>query len=580
MRFIDVNGDRKEHYEEVNEYARQRQKDELRYQKEKKIREWFAVELDNKNCLKIETGDLIKYIIRETQVLKKIFYSFETQIDENIKIEQLWNDFLLYNLNLFTEYFVSEDRRKEFVLAFSEKILCLKTEVIKDFLNNYNDYNPKYKKYMTENFLLDKNSDKQFWRLLCHIGGINQIEQYTKEYIRFIYFYVFYLYMKVNIKDFNPCKKELKQCKIEIQELLRNQKSGRNHPPDLKKIENPLYRSGRQKYLQKISYFMKVILFCLNKKPIKDGEGEFEMIEELYRQVQEKMIIFDDLNSIVPEEIKQEIYDGKLPEFHDYDFSTLQKDEKVHYLDHTVLYQGKEYNGDIEFVSYKGLLFFTDKRIIFKGKYILDLRYGDISRVTEYDVVPNVLEIKSGNKINYFQFPEIEVAYKVLKLIANCKREDRTLGSKVSLSYEELVEKADIKAYIFAFEYMISGNLPEKLKEMLMELNFKLHGLRKTIEKNPQCKEEIYQFLHYYIPETIRLVWSYQSYQETGLTNKMVEEVYEKVETAVLALDRAVYQKVLEIYQASARDTIASADALKEILGQDGYVDSSYTIDK
>ena len=60
----------------------------------------------------------------------------------------------------------------------------------------------------------------------------------------------------------------------------------------------------------------------------------------------------------------------------------------------------------------------------------------------------------------------------------------------------------------------------------------------------------------------------------------MVEEVYEKVETAVLALDRAVYQKVLEIYQASARDTIASADALKEILGQDGYVDSSYTIDK
>ena len=120
MRFIDVNGDRKEHYEEVNEYARQRQKDELRYQKEKKIREWFAVELDNKNCLKIETGDLIKYIIRETQVLKKIFYSFETQIDENIKIEQLWNDFLLYNLNLFTEYFVSEDKKGVCFSIFGE----------------------------------------------------------------------------------------------------------------------------------------------------------------------------------------------------------------------------------------------------------------------------------------------------------------------------------------------------------------------------------------------------------------------------------------------------------------------------
>ena len=60
----------------------------------------------------------------------------------------------------------------------------------------------------------------------------------------------------------------------------------------------------------------------------------------------------------------------------------------------------------------------------------------------------------------------------------------------------------------------------------------------------------------------------------------MVKDVYDKVMTAVQALDRAVYQKILDIYQTSARDTMAGADALKEILGQDGYVDLSYTMNK
>ena len=50
--------------------------------------------------------------------------------------------------------------------------------------------------------------------------------------------------------------------------------------------------------------------------------------------------------------------------------------------------------------------------------------------------------------------------------------------------------------------------------------------------------------------------------------------------TAVQALDGAVYQKITEIYQTAVRDTVAGAEALKEILGQDGYVDKRYSMDK
>ena len=104
--------------------------------------------------------------------------------------------------------------------------------------------------------------------------------------------------------------------------------------------------------------------------------------------------------------------------------------------------------------------------------------------------------------------------------------------------------------------------------------------MQKTTEQYPECKNAIYQFLHYYIPETVRLVRAYQKYQNAGLTGKTADKVYVKVVTAVQALDGAVYQKITEIYQTAVRDTVAGAEALKEILGQDGYVDKRYSMDK
>ena len=577
MRFVDINGDKEEHYEEVDEYARQRQENEKHLQEEKQVRAWFAAELDNQSCMRITSGNLMKYVARESRSLKQEFYSLEERIDESLDTEQLWKDFFLYNLNLFAEYFVPKDKRKIFLPVFAEKIIGLKQEVTSEFIHQYQEYNCKYIRYMTECFSLEKSAGQQFWRLLCQIGNT---EKYMKEYLRFIYFYVFYLYLSVRTEnDFISCKRVMKQYKISLMELIKKQKSKCIVAPDLKKMKNPLYCNDRVEIFQDIQYSMKVILFNLRRKS-NDKEGEFEMIEDLYRQIQEQSIVFENLESIVPKEVNQDIWGGKLPEFHDYDAGIIQKNEKVHYLDHTVLYQGKNQEDEIQFCNYKGILIFTDQRIIFKGEQMIDLGYKDIVRVTEYDVVPEILEIRSANKINYFQLPNVEIAYKILKLIANCKKGEKVDNRQVIFSYAELVEKADIKAYIFAFEYMAAGDLPQKLREMLAELNHKLCGLQKTIEKNPQRKEEVYQFLHYYIPEAVSLVQAYQSYQGTGLADRTVDEVYQKVEAAVQTLDGAVYQKILDIYQNSARDTMAGADALKEILGQDGYVDSSYIMNR
>ena len=115
MRFVDLNGDKETHYEEVHEYARQRQESELRLREERQVREWFATELDNTSFLKLESGNLMKYVVREVQSLKLIYSSFEPRMDEIVKAEQLWNDFLLYNLDLFAEKLIAVRKRKLFI---------------------------------------------------------------------------------------------------------------------------------------------------------------------------------------------------------------------------------------------------------------------------------------------------------------------------------------------------------------------------------------------------------------------------------------------------------------------------------
>ena len=129
---------------------------------------------------------------------------------------------------------------------------------------------------------------------------------------------------------------------------------------------------------------------------------------------------------------------------------------------------------------------------------------------------------------------------------------------------------------MFAFDYAVSGDMPQEFRDMITELNRKLQGLQKTIERYPERQEEIYQFLHYYIPEAVKLVVSYQRYQNVGLEIQTIDKVYEKVKSAVAALDMAVYQKIWDIYHLETMDTVAGAEALKEILGQDGYVDPAY----
>ena len=50
-----------------------------------------------------------------------------------------------------------------------------------------------------------------------------------------------------------------------------------------------------------------------------------------------------------------------------------------------------------------------------------------------------------------------------------------------------------------------------------------------------------------------------------------MQNLYGKIKDSIDTLDAAVEQKILSIYQFETMDTAAKADALRQILEQDGY---------
>ena len=99
-----------------------------------------------------------------------------------------------------------------------------------------------------------------------------------------------------------------------------------------------------------------------------------------------------------------------------------------------------------------------------------------------------------------------------------------------------------------------------------------------ALKKYPSYVEKADSFFSYYIPEAVKLLYSYNEYEKAGLGEEKINPVYEKVITAVKKLSMAAKQQVVDIYRDAIVDTTARAEALTEILGQDGFIDPAFRI--
>lgn len=202
----------------------------------------------------------------------------------------------------------------------------------------------------------------------------------------------------------------------------------------------------------------------------------------------------------------------------------------------------------------------------------------DIAAIMEFEGSPIILEVLTNGENLYISTPNTEVLFKVLHTIESSKSEDDMKYMKIETTIEKIIEGADLDSYIFYFEDVQHSQISEDMEKQIGILIEKLHKLSTALEKYPDKVEGTHRFSNYYLPETLRLIFAHQQYLTAGVSKGQIDKVYIKVMESIDTVITAVERKIDSIYQVATMDTIAKANALQKIMGQDGYVKGEGTL--
>lgn len=313
------------------------------------------------------------------------------------------------------------------------------------------------------------------------------------------------------------------------------------------------------------------IKVILKNEPRLESEIVMEKAKRLYEYIAEHSDLQKEISNILPDDIISNILNGSLPVFPHEDLGIIvDENELIHYMNHAVLY--KEV-GDGQYISIKGKLYlFSNKIGFYGGSDRYEILLDDIAAIMEFEGSPIILEVLTNGENLYISTPNTEVLFKVLHTIESSKSEDDMKYMKIETTIEKIIEGADLDSYIFYFEDVQHSQINEDMEKQIGILIEKLHKLNTALEKYPDKVEGTHRFSNYYLPETLRLIFAHQQYLTAGVSKEQIDKVYTKVMESIDTVIAAVERKIDSIYQVATMDTIAKANALQKIMGQDGYV--------
>lgn len=607
MGFIDYHGTKEDRYGDMVEYAKMQEEREQEEKAERRHMAELAELMGDEKYLSMDAKALLRQVRFEYRAAAELFRGLALKpADDRIDPTQLWKNLWLYTIGQYLLMMgLPEEKAVKLFSALLTK--CFELEPAETELRHFRliQTSRRYRRHMRA-FSLPQTAD--FWKMLYVYGkskGLqNTVSGFLDAYGRCITCLAYYLCQKLR-----PMSEEWKQALIgdldalgNLKELLEQskhiapkvvilpsntdgKKEGEKGPLAketgvMEKIKTVTGASVVEttvvcwdrliiptpSFVQRIRH-TRELLFRRREK--KQGE-ENEMIDDLYAYLKETGAGQERISTILPEPITQQLQSGILPVLDDPSVSGLAPGEQIHYMEHGTLFWD-EARVEEPFTKVKGLMVITDKRVAFRGARSLDVGYEKLDRVIRYDMSPEILELECDQNSFYVSVPSIESAYQTLKVIANKRAGEPVPEKTTTVDYGTLVEKADISACIFAYECLEAYDLPSELIDRLSLLVKKLNGLKRTLEFHPERKDETERFLSYYIPEGVHLALSYYEQRSVDLPEKTVQALYAKIKDSIDTLDAAVEQKILSIYQFETMDTTAKADALRQILEQDGY---------
>lgn len=597
-RFINWHGNQQDQYEEILQYSKKKEKTETENFGKQARKKEDAKLFDVPELVSMKTEEILKLLLREKKGLD-ILYDVLVQNADEIEYlqigpdmtKQFYADFLLYSVDhLFQWSKVEKERRYQFVETIFTKIFKVKNQISVQEHYKKIESNQEYKLYMSRGFELKQGNAALFWQWICYLSELsakrNEANQFIQLYLRFIMHLAFYINQLLPGAEVG--KKQAERRKIN-EKMIQYSISSKIDPCSLKsKMENPLCRiraekekrqreaeEQKKKQLSLVKYARILLGYYL---PDTEDEEDMMTAGRLYASMKEKKIKPGRIVSIFPTEAVNMLEKGILPVLSS-DQVRLQMNENeiLHYMDYALVYLQEADEESVKIIE--GTLFLTNQRLRLEmGRKRYNILYDRLHKAVLYDVMPEIIEFACEENVLFVQTADTEQTYRILKMILSAAEEQEALPMNKEQLSIHFLENGDMQTYIFGIKTLMDAGMPEKMKKELGKMVGALEHLDTALKKYPGYEEQCDSFFTYYIPEAVRILYSYQEYEKAGIEKQEINPVYEKVMEAIQKLEMAAKQQVMGIYKKEILDTTARAEALSEILGQDGYVDPAYKI--
>lgn len=629
--FIDWHGNKQDQYEDILEFAKMKEKKETdnfgSQMKKQAEAKFFGVP----ELISMQRDEILKLLLKEKKSMDMLYELLvqhapvlsKLQIDQGMT-KQFYDDFLRYSIEtLFQQSNIEEERVHQFVDVILNRIFKVKNLISMEEHRERIKTSAEYRLYLSRGFELKSGNVTLFWQWIRYLAELSAKKKEGTQFIRLYPQFMRHLSYYINqlIADADVGKRYMERYQVQMEVLQKSVSTEIDIAHVSENIRNPIFqiqaeeekkrkeaeaaaaameertakiaaeeerkrcaaKEARRRMEKKFLRLMK----CAKIIPgyyILDNEDESDMITagRIYSDIKEKKITLERMTSIFPEESSSLVNQGILPVISAEDVKfKLQEQESLHYVEYASVYmQGAEEEA-IE--QRKGILFLTNQRICLEfGKSVVSIPYEYLKKAVIYDVMPELMEFASAEKYYFVRTADTKLAYQIVKMILSYWADLEEQGKMELMNMEQLpldfLGKEDIEAYIFGIKSMMDKEMPKEFTLKVNEMIHSLEFLDAALKKYPSYKEQSYQFFSYYIPEAVKILYAYNEYEKAGLSEQETNPVYEKVLTAIQKLSVAAKQQVVEIYKKAIVDTKARAEALTEILGQDGYVDSIYKI--
>jgi len=587
MGFIDWHGNKENHYDEVIEFAKMKEIMEAEnfgsQMKKKADAEFFGVP----EVAALRTSDMLKLLVKEQRAINVLHKNLVRGIDfdEDEKENQFYKDAWLYMVGDFlnqanldanikiklTETFMNQIFNVNNITAVEKHFDCLNS-------------NKVYQKYIEDCFVIKTGRNPVFWQWIGYMDSQNldkkQGVQLAKLYQLFLAHFAFYLNQIIPNQNIGKLfvEKRAIYAKI-IQKSLTDYK---DYSEMIEKMENPLYKVveepvveqpvDKKKIFKQLLKYVKIIL-C-NCTLLKDGEEDMITAGYLYTSFNENKIQREKIASIFPYEFNDTVTKNTLPVLSTDEIKfALEEGETLHYLENAIMYR-QDVNDEELFRVSRGVLFITNKRVRFEtGSKTVDAAIDTIAKVAYYEALPEILQFETEEKIWFVQTAKTDETYQFLKVIMKKIEEPESVPVNMEKVSFDFFEKENMDAYIFGIKSMFDEDMPQQMQDDILLMIKGLENLDKTLQMYPSHEEQAHRFFTYYIPEVMRLIYSFNEYEKAGVSEERMNPVYDRVMKSIHKVSTAAVQRVDEIYKMATMDTMAKADALQKIIGQDGYAE-------